>query len=260
MRESMFRFYQLQILLLLSIGIITGCPGQGSPNAPNSGVSEANYNRGYQDGYSDDTYYWEGFDDSYNDHLYMASTYPFLDELSYITGLWDGRFDAYNEGYFDCYHYAFVVGFSEGYDRGFRDDYLEFLFRDLHFEYDDGSWDDGYEDGFSEGRVLGAADFIELYQFDWLATLIEYEEGFDYEFEYLGRGVGTIESAYPVITIYELGQDPLSKKKLDSEENTSKAVDPLVSYLDFYFPTSDRGGEIGLTTTWLERIDLWRSY
>lgn len=60
-----------------------------------------------------------------------------------------------------AYDYAFTVGFSEGYDIGYRPDWPDFLYSDQHVEYYDGGFTDGYNDGFSEGRVLGATDYAQ---------------------------------------------------------------------------------------------------
>ena len=253
--NHLYSLRQRHMLRLLIISIVM-CFFAGCPGTPVS--DQTRYNHGYDAGYASKEYYWDGFDDSYYSLEYDAGTFPFYEVLSYDAGKWDGLWASYNDGYFDCYHYAFVIGFSEGYDATFdREDYLGFLDLDMHDEYDDGTWDDGYNDGFSEGRVFGAADYEEGFSYDWLASLLEYEAGLDLEFAEVA--VGTVGSNYPRITIYVYGTDPSSKaseKKLEGIEE--KQIDPLIEYLNFFYYDSPRGGPIiNLTGTWLERIDRY---
>src|SRR5690606_34957703 len=102
----------------------------------------------------------------------------------------------------------FILGFSEGYDAAFYPDYLDFLDGDLHTENANGGWGDGYNDGFSEGRIFGAADYEDGRAFDWLDALADYEAGTDLYFEEIDLGTGI----YGPVYLYEYGTDPLTLK------------------------------------------------
>jgi hypothetical protein len=199
-------------LLALAVAVLTtGCPGYIP--GPGGGGSQTAYDNGFDAGFLIDDWYWDGYYDGY-DTVDVAPVYydttgiPYIDELTYDAGYWDGVWTAYNDGYFVDYHYAFVVGFSEGYDNAFWPDYLDFLDSDVHYEYGHGGWADGYNDGFSEGRVFGAYDYEAGLPFDWVDAILDYETGTDLYFDEVGYGTGT---SGPVI-LYEYGTDPLAKK------------------------------------------------
>ena len=201
---------------ILAVGIsaivLAGCPAINPP--------QFEYDRGYQEGFLRDDYYWDGFFDSYDsltfdDVFYQGSDIPFLDEISYNAGFYDGLWTAYNDGYFTSYHYAFIVGWSEGYDAAFYPDYLNFLANDQHVENLNGGWGDGYNDGFSEGRVFGAFDFEAGLPFDWEDALFDYEDGVDLYFEEVDVGTG----AFGPVILYEYGTDPWDLKS--ARENRS---------------------------------------
>ncbi|MCL4694401.1 MAG: hypothetical protein KJ060_18065, partial [Candidatus Hydrogenedentes bacterium] len=134
-------------------------------------------------------------------------------------GYWDGIWYAYNDGYFVDYHYAFILGFSEGYDNAFWPDYLDFLYYDVHTEYENGGWADGYNDGFSEGRVFGAYDYEAGLPFDWLDALLDYESGTDLYFDEVDVGTGV----YGPVYLYEYGTDPTTFKKAAALGRGAKA-------------------------------------
>src|SRR5690606_33914571 len=114
----------------------------------------------------------------------------------------------YNDGYFTSYRYAFIIGWSEGYDAAFYPDYLAFLALDQHTENLNGGWGDGYNDGFSEGRVFGAYDYEAGLAFDWEDALLDYEDGVDLYFEEVDVGTGALGPVF----LYEYGTDPLTLK------------------------------------------------
>ena len=108
----------------------------------------------------------------------------------YDAGYWDGVWYAYNDGYFVCYDYAFTIGFSEGYDLAYRGDWFDFIAGDAHPEYLDGSFEDGYNDGFTEGTVFGATDYRLGLPLDWLDAMWDYRDGTDVYIEELETGTG----------------------------------------------------------------------
>ncbi len=183
------------------------------------------YDEGYYDGFYTDSKYWEGFDDSYltkppdGPILYRGGEIPLYEDGSYEAGYWDGIWYAYNDGYFVSYDYGFVIGFSEGYDIGYDPYWFEFLLNDEHPEYYDGSFMDGYQDGFSEGSVFGAVDYDLGLVFDWETAMWDYRAGEDVYIESLEFGTG----AYGVVYLYEYGTDPnINYEKGASEAKRSK--------------------------------------
>ena len=227
-----------------------------------------------------DDYYWQGYDDSYDTvedtHVYYAGgDIPEVAEPLYDAGYYDGLWYAYNDGYFVAYDYAFAIGFSEGYDAAFYIDYLDFLAGDVHIEYDNGGWDDGYNDGFSEGRIFGAADYEEEDRpFDWLDALLDYRSGTDLYFEEIYLGTGELG---PVV-LYEYGYDPtksgggsrtapnrLSIRKAGAAKDsdlpplTYRALTPgREAALSTRPTTTSRSARpLTLGTTWLERVNAY---
>lgn len=199
--------------LLLTL-LLSGCPTQG--------VSD--YERGFHIGFMNDDKYWEGFDDSFDTVpdgpiWYAGSTFPYYNDDSYDAGLWDGIWYAYNDGYFVCYDYAFIVGFSEGYDAAYNSNWINFLLNDSHPEYLDGSFEDGYNDGFSEGSVFGAYDYRERLPFDWEDALWDYRDWVDIELVEVGFGTGNYGNVY----LYEWGTDPNDFYK--ANKSTDNKVD-----------------------------------
>lgn len=197
----------LMAMSVFVAGALTACPPTGG------GGSQAEYDAGYDDGFAEDDWYWDGYFDGFDTLddspvYYDDSDIPFIDELSYDAGYWDGVWYAYNDGYFVDYHYAFILGFSEGYDAAFYPDYLDFLDNDVHIEYLNGGWGDGYNDGFSEGRIFGASDFEQGLSFDWEDALADYESGTDLYFEEIDLGTG----AFGPVILYEYGADPADLK------------------------------------------------
>jgi hypothetical protein len=191
---------------LVLLAATTGCP----PAEPPDGSSD--YELGFYDGFMEDEQYWTGFWDSVNTVdltpiLYQGSDIPYYEDESYEAGYWDGVWQAYNDGYFVAYHFAFIIGFSEGYDAAFWEDYLDFLATDMHQEFMNGGWTDGYNDGFSEGRVFGANDYEQGLTFDWLDALLDYEAGTDLHFAEVDVGTGV----YGPVILYEYGVDPALK-------------------------------------------------
>lgn len=199
--------------------LFTGCPSTGypypdpnpnpNPNPNPGGDPVALYDQGFDAGFAKDDWYWDGYYDGYDTLgfepiYYDVSGIPDLESPAYDAGYWDGVWWAYNDGYFVNYRYAFIIGFSEGYDNAFWDDYLEFLQSDQHFELLNGGWDDGYNDGFSEGRIFGAADYEAGLPLDWVTALRDYEAGEDLYFEEINLGTGI----YGPVYLYEYGVDP----------------------------------------------------
>ena len=267
------RAHKILIATLLALLAILGtaCP----PGGP-SGSSD--YDLGYAAGFVRDDYYWDGYFDGWDTlditpFYYDASGIPYIDDLSYDAGYWDGVWYAYNDGYFVDYHYAFIVGFSEGYDNAYWPDYLNFLSIDEHSEFVNGGWSDGYHDGYSEGRVFGAADYEQGLTFDWLDALLDYESGTDLYFDEIDVGTG----AYGPVSLYEYGTDPATLKKaakallraghaLPSIRTGAKAS----SDFDWFRPFDQEAADLldytpdqslrdptqlRLTTTWLDRIN-----
>jgi hypothetical protein len=258
--------------LLAALVVLAGCP------APSS------YDAGLRDGFFEDDWYWQGYDDSvdsidYDTIYYQGSEIPFVESPPYEAGYWDGVWYAYNDGYFTSYRYAFIIGFSEGYDNAYWPDYLTFLARDQHIEILNGGWVDGYHDGFSEGRVFGAYDFESGLPFDWLDAFLDYEDGVDLYFEEVDVGTGEFG---PVI-LYEYGTDPLDlslKARMERSAHPNGAVpairrdaakfDPadedlfrpmLPDVRASYQISPDESGrsdkELRLESTWLQRIEAY---
>lgn len=260
--------------VLLSAGLLSGCPvpPDGNPDP------QAEYDAGFLVGFARDSEYWRGFDDSYDTVdggpiYYAGSEIPYLDELSYEAGYWDGTWYAYNDGYFVAYDYAFTIGFSEGYAAAFQAGWRSFLRNDQHVEWLDGGWTDGYNDGFSEGRVFGAWDWENGWPNDWLDAMLDYRGGTD-----LTIGGVSTGDAGPVY-LYEYGTDPNDLVKQGKQDGVggpgirhfgnAKAEVPAISYRSLpssvqqefnvkpnYSPRST--APLGLNTTWLERIDAYR--
>ncbi|MCH7909164.1 MAG: hypothetical protein IIB38_06050, partial [Candidatus Hydrogenedentes bacterium] len=277
--------WKLSVAAMLGLGALVGCSGGGGDH-----VDLSAFNRGYDDGFADDSEYFLGFDESlftigFGPILYSAGDIPFIDDLSEGAGFWDGVFDAYNDGYFVEYRYAFVIGFSEGYDNAFWSDYLNFLATDIHPEFAHGGFSDGYHDGFSEGRVFGAFDFEVGLPFDWLDALLDWERGTDLFFSEIPLGTG----AFGPVVLYEWGTDPTvasasaetsgadgapSARASDTQDERPSARSHLASTLrlDIARPlTFDQQLDLtvipafslrndrllGFTTTWLDRIDAY---
>lgn len=184
--------------LLLTL-LLSGCPRDR--------ISD--YNRGFYLGFAEDEKYWEGFDDSFDTVpdgplWYAGSELPWYDDNSYDAGFWDGVWYAYNDGYFVCYDYGFIIGFSEGYDAAFQKNWIAFLLNDSHPEWLDGSFEDGYNDGFSEGSVFGASDYREGRGFNWEAALWDYRDLTDIYLDEVGFGTGE----WGDVWLYEWGTDP----------------------------------------------------
>lgn len=253
----------------------TGCPS-GTPTDPE-------YDLGFAVGFALDDWYWDGYFDGYDTLgfspiYYDASGIPYLDSPPYDAGYWDGVWYAYNDGYFVDYHYAFIIGFSEGYDNAFWPDYLDFLAIDQHTEYDNGGWSDGYNDGYSEGRVFGANDYEQGLPLDWLDALLDYESGTDLYFWEVDVGTGL----YGPVYLYEYGTDPNTFKKSAVLERGAKApltirdntlvkainldtrdvyrtLDPQAQQDLQVTPTQSLrdSTELRLTSSWLQRVDTY---
>ena len=262
-------------LLLMVIVLGAGCPY--IPGA------DPEYDLGFAAGFMEDGWYWEGFDDSYytvdfGPIYYEGSDITYVEYPPYDAGYWDGVWQAYNDGYFVAYDYAFTIGFSEGYDAAFAWDYLDFLAADVHVEYLDGGWSDGYNDGFSEGRVFGANDYETLLPFDWLDALLDYRAGTDLYFEEVDVGTG----AYGPVILYTYGTDPAATKttwatrgkpagqsrtirrvtalKADNTDGSALSYRPLDATRAERFEvapsTSTRGDRpLTITATWLDRVN-----
>jgi hypothetical protein len=244
------------------------------------------YDAGFLAGFAVDAWYWDGFYDGYDtltDHpvYYDDSEIPFLDDGSYDAGYWDGVWYAYNDGYFVDYDYAFTIGFSEGYDVAFQAGWRQFLAGDAHVEYDNGGWGDGYNDGFSEGRVFGAYDYDAGLPFDWFDAMLDYRSGTDLVVvDARGRDVGT--GVYGPVFLYEYGVNPHLAKVVPAPRaprthipavrsaDGAKAELPGVSYRDL--PGDLRadlnvrpdealrgGAALRLQTTWLQRVEAYRN-
>ena len=185
----------------MTVFLITGCP------PTNSAVE---YDSGYAEGFFTDSKYWEGYADSYDTEppdgpiLYSGTEIPQLEEETYDAGYYDGLWYAYNDGYYVSYDYGFTIGFSEGYDIGFSELWYDFLINDVHPEFEDGSFMDGYQDGFSEGSIFGASDYDAGLAFDWEDAMWDYRSGTDLYIEEVGFGTGEYGDVY----LYEYGVDP----------------------------------------------------
>ncbi len=258
------------MLLAATLGL-TGCP-------PYLTDPDAEYDAGFADGFAVDEKYWEGYDDSMatvdaGPIYYSGGSIPYVTFPYYDAGYWDGVWYAYNDGYFVAYDYAFTIGFSEGYDMAFQPGWRSFLANDVHIEYLDGGFSDGYNDGFSEGRVFGAWDYDAGWPFDWLDAMMDYRAGTDL----IIGGVGTGE--YGPVYLYEYGTDPhdflksvranrakrgellavrnrddakaksyeLSYRPLTTEARNALNIAPTTS------PRGDR--KLTLGSTWLQRIN-----
>ncbi|HOQ32034.1 MAG TPA: hypothetical protein PLA12_05925 [Candidatus Hydrogenedens sp.] len=248
-------------------------------------IDEAEYERGFNDGFAQDDYYWAGFFDSYDTInggtiYYQGDKIPQVESPAYDAGYYDGLWFAYNDGYFVEYDYAFTIGFSEGYDCAYQSGWQTFLATDKHVEWLDGGFSDGYNDGFSEGRVFGAYDYYNGLPFDWLDAMIDYRSGTDLSM----AGVATGDNG-PVI-LYEWGTDPKtllkSKRNVDvvgrsirftakDKNSNAKFSPPDISYRPM-IPDAEKEYNIKpatspryavkpltLTSTWLERINQYRS-
>ena len=168
------------------------------------------YDEGFEIGFASNEKYWEGFEDSYYTEppygpiLYQGNTIPWIDDDSYDAGYYDGLRFAYNDGYYVSYDFGFTIGFSEGYDLAFNSFWYDLLLEDAHPEYQDGSFMDGYMDGFSEGSVFGAFDYKAGLTFDWEDAMWDYRSGTDLYLEELGFGTRDLG----VVEFYELDTDP----------------------------------------------------
>lgn len=205
------------------VAVLAGCPLPGNPNPAND------YDAGFDEGFLRDDWYWTGFADSYDslnyeDVYWQGNDIPYYDDDSYDAGYYDGIWYAYNDGYFTDYRYAFILGFSEGYDAAFYPDYLSFLANDYHTENANGGWGDGYNDGFSEGRIFGAADYEDGRAFDWLDALLDYESGTDLYFEEIDLGTGV----YGPVYLYEYGVDPLTLKNGSTDRGDRPGGTPAI--------------------------------
>lgn len=271
------------LALLAAVALLgPGCPYVTLPDPVTPSSGDYEYDKGFDEGFMEDDWYWQGFDDSYDTVdggpiYYQGSTIAYVESPPYEAGYWDGVWYAYNDGYFVCYDYAFSIGFSEGYDCAYAGDYLAFLASDEHVEWYDGGWSDGYNDGFSEGRVFGANDYETSLAFDWLDALLDYREGTDLYFEEIDVGTGL----YGPVYLYEYGTDPAVEKALSKLRPSrgaapsirkgvvAKAGDPPpLSYralpadvrdaFDKQPETSARSDrKLKLKTTWLERVNAY---
>lgn len=268
--------------------LATGCPGY-YPYPPGDGGTDwqTEYDAGFDAGFALDDWYWDGYFDGYDtvDYepiYYDDSEIPYVEDPAYDAGYWDGVWYAYNDGYFVDYHYAFVLGFSEGYDNAFWPDYLDFLASDVHVELWNGGWTDGYNDGFSEGRVFGANDYEQGLLFNWLDALWDYQAGTDLYFEEVGYGTGEFGPVY----LYEYGLNPHDAKSAPklvhrhperalergiraasragakdlSTESMYRSWNAEAKAEYAYTPSASlrSGRELRLETTWLERIEAYR--
>jgi hypothetical protein len=271
------------------LSVVTAVFALGCPELPYPGGGgwlpdgdSTDYELGFNDGFAEDAEYWKGYDDGYDTVdfepiYYEGDLIPYIEDESYDAGYWDGVWWAYNDGYFVDYRYAFILGFSEGYDNAFYRDYLAFLANDVHVEYLHGGWIDGYSDGFSEGRIFGANDYEQGLPFDWEDALRDYEDGVDLYFEEVDLGTGV----YGPVYLYEYGTNPYELKAVSLRGDRLKG--PLRSIRsgltkeidlesrELYRPvkeevreryavvpeTSLRNGdlELRLETTWMERIE-----
>ena len=255
------RFLAPIVMAAASAGL-TGCPGLG--------IDLGGYDAGFAAGLAVDAEYWQGYDDSWDTRdggeiFYSGSEIPELNDDSFDAGRYDGIWYAYNDGYFVAYDYAFVIGFTEGYDAAHRFDWLTFIRDDVHVEWLDGGFSDGYNDGFSEGRMLGAVDYDEGLPFDWTDALLFYKSGEDVFIEALALGTGEFGPVF----LYEYGLDPVDiingvktrsvRKQGDAHEISYRTLPAaVITALTTSPSTALRGGrELTLDTTWLERINTY---
>ncbi|NIA12538.1 MAG: hypothetical protein GWP08_00560 [Nitrospiraceae bacterium] len=260
------------VLMGTVVVALVGCPGIPFPIG-------GTYDQGFDEGFAKDDEYWLGYDDcdatEDDDPIYYSGgDIPDVASPEYDRGYWDGVWYAYNDGYFVCYDYAFTIGFSEGYDAAFYPGFLDFLATDFHVEYDNGGWGDGYNDGFSEGRIFGAADYEAGWPLDWLDALLDYRSGTDLYFDEVDLGTGEFGPVY----LYEYGTDPLSFKSATAPRATgpvpavrkgaAKADAPAISYrtltagrqadLDVTPVSVARNGRAPtLATSWLDRVNAY---
>lgn len=271
--------------------LLVGCPyvPDGPPFIPDdpSGDPQTDYDRGFAAGFALDDWYWDGYLDGYytisfGPIYYDDSGIPYIESPPYTAGYWDGVWYAYNDGYFVDYHYAFIIGFSEGYDNAYWPDYLSFLASDVHIEYLHGGWIDGYNDGYSEGRVFGANDYEQGLPFDWLDALRAYEDNVDLYFEEVDVGTGI----WGPVILYEYGVNPHEAKR---RPPASSGAEPAAFTVrtaagaaksgdgswDLYRPfradakaeleatpeasARDSSRSLRLSTTWYERITQYRA-
>ncbi|MCX8064123.1 MAG: hypothetical protein N3G21_03010 [Candidatus Hydrogenedentes bacterium] len=264
--------------------LLCGCPIDVN-------LDQLEYERGFNDGFMMDDYYWAGFFDSldtvgYTPIYYQGDKIPYVESPPYEAGYYDGLWFAYNDGYFVEYDYAFTIGFSEGYDCAYQPSWSSFLSTDQHIEYLNGGFSDGYNDGFSEGRVFGAYDYINGIPYDWLGAMMDYRAGLDLQVD--GVGTGT----YGPVVLYEWGTDPKTLYKSEvrvkrgvrsiknrplmvrsgvNQKSSYSFEPPPVSYRELtpeakqnYLvrpTTSPRypSKPLTLNTTWLDRIYQYRS-
>jgi hypothetical protein len=270
----------LAILLGISVAAV-GCGGGGG-----GGGGLTRYEAGYQDGFFTDEEYYFGYDDSWLTDaalpiLYDGDLIPFIDDDSYDAGFYDGIFDAYNDGYFVAYRYAFIIGFSEGYDNAYWSDYLDFLASDFHSEFLHGGMIDAYNDGFSEGRIFGAFDYEAFLSFDWLDAFLDWESGTDLYFKEVDKGTGE----FGPVVLYGWGQNPhelVGVRGAEKSERPSQAIamrknghtkgvddsrvdiervfsNEQIQQLDTNPLTNDRTErDLTLEQTWLERIEAYQ--
>lgn len=261
--------------LALILIFATGCPVVPE--------SEAQYDAGFLQGFADDDEYWAGYFDGFDTLdiepiFYTGHQIPELSGLTFDAGFYDGIWYAYNDGYFTDYRFAFVIGFSEGYDNGYWPDHLDFLANDVHPEFLNGGWIDGYHDGFTQGRVFGAFDFRNGIDFVWLDALLDYEAGVD-----VSVGPFVTGDASPA-EFYEYGTNPFDLIKSERpksaaaghvapslrgagarkiiDPNTLSSLRPLTQQardeLQIVFDTSLRSDrELLLTSTYIQRIDRY---
>lgn len=213
-------------VLALAI-MINGCGSGGGGGSEPEGIDE--YNAGFDDGFADDSEYFLGYDDGFDTVgagpiFYQGDLIPFSEALTYTAGYWDGQFEAYNDGYFVEYRFAFIIGFSEGYDNAYWSDFLDFLANDMHIEYLHGGFSDGYNDGFSEGRIFGAFDYEVAFPFDWMDAFLDWESGTDLFFEEVNKGTGEFG---PVI-LYEWGTNPHELFELDEAARDTRSTTPAI--------------------------------
>lgn len=276
---------KMRKLAMLGAVILMGGTLAGCPVPPTGNVD---YDSGFLVGFAQDDQYWLGFDDGYDTVdggpiYYQGSDIPYYDDLSYDAGYWDGVWYAYNDGYFVDYDYAFTIGFSEGYDVAFGPGGVDFIQDDLHIEWLDGGFTDGYNDGFSEGRVFGAYDYDAGLPFDWFDALLDYRDGTDVSI----GGVSTGNDGPVELYVYGVDPNDLVKTAAVAEKAGRRAAekgftvrhgnakakaasDTELSYrsltstvqneLNVRPTTSPRGGKkLTLTTSWLDRVNEYRA-
>lgn len=268
------------LALVLLIGVaMAGCPELPKP--------DDEYDQGFDDGFAEDEEYWLGYYDSWDtvdggEIYYSGHEIPYIDDYSYEAGYWDGVWYAYHDGYFVAYDYAFTIGFSDGYDAAYRSNWRTFIANDEHVEWLDGGFTDGYNDGFSEGRVFGADDWEFGRSFDWMDAMLDYRAGVDIVLDDYGVILGTGE--YGPVYLYEYGTDPwelIYGKAENAQQNRTgldkpairhggqnKATINGISYrnlisdasqdLSVRYQQSPRGDvSLSLESTWLQRVEAY---